>query len=140
MTQATTPRLRHIIDPVAFFIALVGGPILFTLATFWLLLIPVFALGFGAIPYLLLATPTLLVYMRRNPATPASIARVSLASFVVGWLICTALATQIMGAGIASAALWILAFGTLFAPCWGASFGWLYVKLARDFYAKPIPH
>ena len=41
---------RYIIDPVAFFVALIGGPLLFTLGTFWIMLIPVAALGFGGDP------------------------------------------------------------------------------------------
>ena len=41
----------HLIDPVAFGAALILGPIIFTALTFYFI-VPVFALVFGAIPYL----------------------------------------------------------------------------------------
>jgi hypothetical protein len=45
MPVSSAPHLpyppRYIIDPVAFFAALVGGPLLFTALCFWALFIPV---------------------------------------------------------------------------------------------------
>ena len=46
--------------PIAFVFALILAPIVVAVLFFWLFLIPVFAVYFGAIPYLLFGTPVLL--------------------------------------------------------------------------------
>ena len=60
---------RCIINPAAFFIALIGGPALFTFAPFWMLFIPVASLGFGGHPYPVIVTPVLLLHLSRIPAS-----------------------------------------------------------------------
>ena len=61
--RAARPGPRYLIDPVAFFIALFGAPLLVALLGFWAFFIPIFALVFGGPIYLLLATPALLIHL-----------------------------------------------------------------------------
>jgi hypothetical protein len=129
---------RYLVDPVAFFLALLGGPALFTLLTCWLV-IPVFALAFGVLPYLLIGTPLLLIYLRRRPVTPRAISWLAFHAFVAAWVIYANMLYFAFPGGAASSALWVLPFGAIFAPCWGACFGMLYRGMARDFYSRPRP-
>ncbi len=130
---------RYIVDPVAFFIALVGGPLLFTLATFWVLFVPVVALSLGALPYLIVGTPVLLFHLGRNPAKPAKLALLALFTIIclLGCLCLAAALTQ--ESAMLGTPFFILISGTIFAPAWAATFGWVYGRLCRDFYAHPIP-
>lgn len=144
MTEITenTANPRYIIDPVAFFGALVGGPILFTAATFWILYIPVFALAVGGIPYLLVGAPVLLIHLRYRPAQVGGIAWLAFLSFAAAWVAVTLvllLANPDELGGTFAFSVIVLAFGTFFSTCWGASFGWLYTALARDFYTAATP-
>jgi hypothetical protein len=139
LAKPKTISPRYIIDPVAFFIALIGGPLVFTLATFWILFIPVFALVYGVVPYLVLGIPVLLFYLSRNPARPSSLAGIGLLTLF------SAAALLALGAvltnnqnGLGFIAFYV-GFGIFFAPAWAASFGWVYGKLCRDFYAHPVP-
>jgi len=59
------PNDRYAIDPIAFFLALIGAPLIVALVGFWILLIPVFAIGFGAIPYLTIGAPMLIWGLHR---------------------------------------------------------------------------
>ena len=61
---------RNLIGPVAFFVALIGGPLLVTAATLWLV-IPVFALMLGGPLYLAIGTPLLLWHLGRHEASRA---------------------------------------------------------------------
>ncbi|MGJ8615316.1 MAG: hypothetical protein ACSHWS_00660 [Sulfitobacter sp.] len=129
---------RYIIDPVAFFLALIGGPLLFTLATFWMLFIPVMALGLGGFPYLIFGTPVLLIYLSRHPAKPLQLAGLALLT-----LFCLSICLSIGAAILQDEAVFalipfILIFGAIFASAWAASFGWVYNKLCRDFYTQPL--
>lgn len=133
------PSQRYIIDPVAFFAALFGGPILFTLATFWIAFVPVFALAIGGLPYLLIGTPVLLIYLSRRPVQPRALAGLALATVVLLGLLAH-LAALIAGREAQAFSIGLITlFGAIFAPCWAASFGWLYTRLARDFYTRPVP-
>ncbi|MEP1793022.1 hypothetical protein [Parasphingorhabdus sp.] len=127
----------YIIDPVAFFIALIAGPLLFTAASFWVMLIPVFALGLGGPLYLAIGTPLLLWYLRRHDGNPNDLA--VLALMVIGGLgllaSITALITQDRDALLGVA--FYFGFGIIFAPIWAYFFGRVYQYLRRDFFAKP---
>lgn len=139
MTEITVRNDYHIIDPVAFFIALFGGPILFTLATFWLLLIPVAALFFGGPIYLALGTPILLIHLRRHPAQSDVLALLAVKTLLVLLLpivLFGMITANIDAVGLGMA---IVLMGLIFGPCWAACFGWIYCKLARDFYTNPMP-
>jgi len=145
MTEITANSVNthYIIDPVAFFIALIGGPLLFTAATFWLALIPVFALALGAIPYLVVGIPVLLLHLRRHPPEVDRISTTALKAFLVLWAtVCAGAWLRNMSAvdavDLAALAGIILIFGSVFSLCWGACFGWLYRALARDFYTRAV--
>lgn len=130
---------RYAIDPVAFFLALLGGPILFTLATFWLFFIPVAALILGGLPYLMIGTPVLLIYLSRRPAAPAPLAGLAMA--VVGMLSAVLVSAVALSGDREAIApvLGMLVFCIVFAGCWAASFGSLYRALVRAPFDKPIP-
>ncbi len=130
---------RYIIDPVAFCLALVGGPLLFTAASFWAFFIPVFALMFGGPVYLVIGTPVLLWYLRRNDGDPSDLAFIAFMSMAIALLL-AALAgamsgdEQIIGLGLG-----YFGFGMIFAPAWAYFFGSIYRRYRRDFFAKPRP-
>ncbi|MFT4961607.1 MAG: hypothetical protein ACI92Z_002699 [Paracoccaceae bacterium] len=127
----------YIIDPVAFFAALIGAPILFTLATFWVFLIPVFALLPGGQFYLVIGTPMQFWYLRHHKANPrkiaelAPLANLALMAAMAGFAILTNRPHQV------TAALYYSGCGLLFAPIWGRMFGWLYQKMRREIYTPP---
>ncbi len=138
VVEPPDPSRRYLIDPVAFFVALIGGPILFTIATCWLLFIPLGALIFGGLPYLLIGTPVLLVHLSRNPARPRDIAGVALAVCTVLCLIALALAALSGVEGAALFVLFVFVCAAIFAPSWGACFAVLYRRMARDFFTRPL--
>ncbi len=52
--------VRPAFDPIAFFGALLLAPIVVAVLFFWVMLIPIYAVMFGTIPYLLFGGPVLL--------------------------------------------------------------------------------
>lgn len=123
------------LDPVAFALALILAPIFTGVLFFWALLIPVFAVAFGAVPYLIFGTPVLLWMVSRYPPEAKT--------FAVGGLL-----------ALAFFALCILVLSELNAPllprepgfiafliCWGIPFsmGWFaaFAILYRRFY-RPL--
>ncbi len=142
MQMLTTPPQvpyppRYIIDPVAFFIALIGGPLLFTALSFWALLIPVFALILGGPIYLVVGTPVLLWYLRNHDGDPSALGFLSLK--VIGFL---APLTILISAAISDEELLLIGiysigFCMFFAAAWAYCFGRIYQHLRRDFFAKP---
>ena len=140
MTEITENN-RYIIDPVAFLAALFGAPILFTAATFWILLIPVGALIVGGLPYLFLGTPLLLIHLRRHPAVGSDIAWLAFlasAALVAAGTVVALLAPGADTPSILSLAMITLLMAIIFSTCWAATFAWLYKALARDFYLNAI--
>lgn len=128
---------RYIIDPVAFFFALIFGPILFTAMSFWALFIPVFALVLGGPAYLLVGTPLLLWYLRRHDGDPNALAALAFRVLVAA-LILVALISALTGSGaLLGSSLWYIGFGMIFGPAWAYFFGFLYQKYRRAFFAKP---
>ena len=134
---ARAAQPSYIIDPVAFFVALIGGPLLVTAISFWLAFVPVFALGFGGPFYLLIGTPVLLWYLRRNKGdTDAIIGLAFLANLAIFAL--GSAATAMSGdQDMLGATLFFAGFGMIFAPAWGWGFGFLYNRLRREFYTHP---
>jgi hypothetical protein len=136
MTEKTGNE-RYIIDPVAFFAALILAPILFTAATFWLLFIPLGALVFGGLPYLVVAPPVLLIHLRRHRVDPSRIAALAAVTSIVLVTLGTVMALLMPGIGpddVLISALLVMAFAVIFAACWGVTFAWLYRSMARDFF------
>lgn len=130
---------RYIIDPVAFFGALIAAPLLFTLVTFWIIFIPVFALVFGGPAYLIVGTPVLLWYLRRNDGDPADLGFLAFVIMVAGLVFICGVAFVAQEPELMSVGLGYLGFGMIFGPAWAYVFGRLYQKFRRDFYAKPRP-
>ena len=128
----------HIIDPVAFFGALILAPLLVTALTFWVAYIPVAALIFGAPFYLALGTPVLMWHLARNAPNATDIAGLAMATVAIAAGCLTVLAIL---AGQTETVHVILAgsiFGLIFAPVWGGTFGWLYIRMRREFFAQPV--
>ena len=142
--EARPKKTPHAIRPLAFVLALVLAPLVLAAPAFgliWLfhqigfeaqglivvLVIPVAAVLFGAIPYLLFGTPAFLLAVRKDfsAATAAFLANLAAAPF----FFLVFLARQ--GAEDAWAVVgMMLFFGSIAAPIWGGFFGWLYPRLA----------
>lgn len=130
---------RYIIDPVVFFGALIAAPLLFTLLTFWMLFIPVFALAFGGPAYLIIGTPVLLWYLRRNDGDPGDLGFLAFMIMFISLVLICGFAALAQVPELISIALGYLGFGMIFGPAWAYVFGRLYQTYRRDFYAKPRP-
>ena len=128
----------HVIDPVAFVLALLGAPLLVTVATFWAV-IPIFALIYGAPAYLICGTPALLWYLRRYEAKPTPLGLLALA--VNTATLPVLLWTDILpGKQDAASTLAMFGgFGGVFAFLWGFVFGWLYRQFRRGLFAPITP-
>lgn len=133
------PRpIRNLIDPVAFVLAMVGGPILVTLLSFWVVFIPVVALIMGGPLFLLIGTPVLLWHLSYHPPM---IDRISLLAFLtVLFASAPILPIALLWRNDQLLSLLMLfgGFGLIFAPVWGMATGWIYVRLRRDFYSHPL--
>jgi hypothetical protein len=126
------PDQRLILDRKAFGSALLLAPILFTLLTFWMLLIPFIALTIGALPYLLFATPIFLYLSSHYP--------IRASTFAIGGLLAHAAFVTLLALLVSirpddpPSVLAVVAFGGIpFAAGWGAMFAWCY----RAFYRLP---
>ena len=139
MNAPTSAPLRPI-KPVAFVAALslaplvLGVPCLLLLtlaialglelpALFVALLVPVYAVLFGAVPYLLFGTPAFVFALRWRKSLPGA---AFLANLVAAPAIFLAfLIPQGAEDAVAAAGL-VLFFGSMAAPIWGGFFEWLY--------------
>ncbi|MEQ6201763.1 hypothetical protein ABMC88_01795 [Sulfitobacter sp. HNIBRBA2951] len=144
MTYVPTPPpvpypAHYIIDPVAFFAALIGAPILFTAMSFWFLFIPVFALVLGGPVYLIIGTPLLLWHLRYHDGDPDDLALLAFKAMAVAMLAVLVFAAISGDGDLFGAGLWLSGFGMIFGPAWAYCFGRLYANLRRDFFAKPRP-
>lgn len=115
----------HRIHLPAFFAALFLAPILWGLLGAPLI-VPFFAMLFGGVPYLIFGTPLLLWYLGRRPCRALPIA---------GLAFLANLSCALCLGGLSQAGYFrqfgdwdqiVLAFGSFFAPLWGATFAWLY--------------
>ncbi|MDE4174831.1 hypothetical protein PXK01_11740 [Phaeobacter sp. PT47_59] len=126
---------RHLVDPVAFFIAMIGGPLLLGIAGLPTIIAP-FATVMGGPVYLIVGIPVMLVYMAQHRVTPydwAWLAFVThLAVFLPIFLIAVLTKGNVDGSSI------YLIFGCFFAPVWGCISGVLYARLERDFYKQTL--
>lgn len=141
MTEITASKKTReiwVIDPVAFFIALIGAPLAVAAAGFWAIGIPVFAVVIGGPFYLAVGVPVLLWHLGRHPPEPGRIARLALVSYGLpaGGFLLYLLATG--GQPAAQQYALFAAFGLIFAPLWGGVFGIFYLNFRRDLYARPI--
>ncbi|QUJ75601.1 hypothetical protein KDD17_11615 [Sulfitobacter albidus] len=130
-------RLRFLIDPVAFAVALIGGPVIFTLFSFWALFVPIFALAMGGPVYLLLGTPLLMWHLRHNEGDPSDLGWLAFKTMVVGMLAAILAALVTGNEDLFGLGMFYSGFGMIFAPAWAYFFGVIYRRLRRDFYATP---
>lgn len=129
---------RYVVDPVAFFIALIGAPILVTLPTFWMI-IPLAALLMGGPLFLIVGGPLLLWHLGRHEPDTEKIVRLSLLAMLVVALIgipCFVIANP--SGGALETALIFATFGFLFAMLWSAAFAWLYRAFLSAFFKRGI--
>ncbi|WP_291730117.1 hypothetical protein [Leisingera sp. F5] len=126
---------RHLVDPVAFTLAMVGAPLLTGLLGAPLLIPPLAAL-FGGPIYLLIGVPVMLAHVRRHRPTPGKWALLALKTQLLIFtpIFLLELATE---GNFDGTSLFLVA-GSLFAPVWGAVSGMLYDRLERDFYKQVI--
>ena len=142
MLALTTPPkvpypTRYVIDPVGFFAALIGGPLLFTALTFAPFFIPVAALFFGDPMFIIVGTPLLLWYLRLNDGDPNALAFLAFKVMAFALILAAALAAITGDDAVFGIGLWFTGFGMIFRPAWAYFFGIVYQYLRRDFFAKP---
>ncbi len=137
-----TPRynVRYAVDPVAFAFALLAAPLLVAVLGFWVIGIPVFALYFGGPAYLVMGTPILLIYLRLRQGSALEVAKLALATVVVG--LAALLATlSVLNLGSEVQIVVILGgFAVIIGPLWGYTFGRLYNHWRNDLSRRPIPN
>lgn len=127
---------RSPVDPLAFTLALVLAPLVFALLFFWVLLIPVFAVIFGAIPYLFFGTPIFLWGLGRGLEGVVAGAGLGFLAWIA---MCAALGIGWAAGRVEQDLLALLAyFGAGMAPGWGAAFALLYGRLRRAHYRISI--
>ena len=141
---ANPPRIRpfwrippqaepHLIDPVAFFAALIFGPIAFTLLTFFLF-IPVFALAFGAPTYLTFGALFFWLSLRRGWDGLLQIAAIGFLANLASAPAVYAVFSDLHYSSVAERTMMIIGIGCIFAPLWSLFFAVLYRWLRLDFY------
>ncbi|WP_106746347.1 hypothetical protein [Yoonia maritima] len=119
--------IRYSVNPTAFVAALILAPISVTLLTCWTI-IGLFALPFGAIPYLLLGTPVLLWAVTRIEPELWSYATLGFAVNLVCLL--ASLAAHALSLSSQSEQLvFIFAYGLLFGALYAGAFGVIYANL-----------
>ncbi len=121
----------HVIHMPAFFGALILAPLLVTALSFYVV-IPVFALMFGAPIYLALGTPLLLWQLSRIPCTSSDCAAAALLANAAACALAMLYSALTQNDDLVGLTLFYLFFGSIFAPLWGGMFGWLYLKFTRN--------
>jgi hypothetical protein len=114
------------LDPVAFAFAMIGGPILVTLCTIWIMFIPGFALLIGGIPYLVIGTPLALLMALTGPVTAGRSAIWGAMTIICITAPFAAVTGLMQQGGDAAGVLFIGAVSALFATLWAATSGWIY--------------
>ena len=130
------------ISPEAFIFALLGAPLFVTIAIcipFGIVglgviaMVGIGALVYGAIPYFAIGTPTLIWATRRFQPAFMRYAWLGLGGQLVFMILATALAPLFGSFPDAVGMLGVYAvFGTIFAPLYAGTFGWLYAAWAPD--------
>ncbi len=114
-------------DPIAFCLALIGAPIIFTLLTFYLL-IPIVALFFGLPFYLAIGTPVLLWMVGRYHPSFLTYAFAGLmVNIGLFFIVRLAEATAVISSHTSE----LFVFGLIFGPLWAGLFAVLYHWLHR---------
>lgn len=138
ISENTERQERFVVDPVAFFAALVGAPLLVTAATLWLFFIPLAALIIGGPIYLVVGTPLLLWFLAFNDVSIGRIVWVALTAIAV-LVGLTALFLTLNEQTRQLETLFVFApFALIFGSVWAATFAVLYRGLRRDLYTCSI--
>ena len=120
-----------------FIFAMICGPLLFTLCTFWIYLIPLYAFMFGGIPYLVIGFPLAIALARTGPVTTDR--AIAWAGFTI--LIPTAIAivpiALIEGRDSVQFTLAFSAASLVFGVGWSASSAWIYGALTKVTRQQP---
>ncbi|QBF33560.1 hypothetical protein [Thalassococcus sp. S3] len=136
MTEITASNRFQVVDPIAFFLALVGAPLVVAVLGFWIMLIPVVGIVLGGPYYLILGTPILLAYLllyEPKPWIAALLATVAVLLLLGGaHLLQARLPTDLLREPM------YLYFGPPCGAAWGAAFVWLYRWIRQDIF-KPDP-
>jgi hypothetical protein len=137
MTRLTNMPLPF--DPVAFALALIGGPLLVTLLTCWLLFIPVAALIVGGPIYLIVGTPVLLWMVGRYPPEVSHFALAAFTANIVLCLLIVVVQILIPAARDSGTREFILlpVCGLFFGPLWAGAFASIYRRFNR--MARLVP-
>jgi hypothetical protein len=134
--QSGTPP-RHTVDPVAFIVALVMAPLSIAALGFWALLVPVFAVYFGAIPYLLFGAPLFYLSLHRHGLHADKL--ISIGVYANGFIPFAFIPVALFqGFDLQSyliASDLLLGFGALIGPLWAWAFAWIYKFLRRDAFS-----
>lgn len=130
--MTATTEARPLLDPIAFAAALVLAPVAVTALTCWLLLVPVFALYFGALPYLAFGTPVFLWMVTRFPVRFGTFALSGLLAHAV-FVGCFALWAAANPGRDADMLGFYALWGIPFAMVWGGAFAAIY-----QFYYRPL--
>jgi hypothetical protein len=122
-----------------FLVAMVAGPLLVTVCTFWLMYIPVYALIFGGIPYLVIGLPIAVLMSRTGPVNVER----ALAWSGLTIVIITAVATLPAAILGEQDSVWfVLAFGgvsIIFGAAWAATSAWVYGQMTRAPATNTLP-
>lgn len=121
------PGATQPINLLAFACALIGGPLIVALALFWAI-IPLFALEYGFLPYVLLGTPVGLFMLSRGYDSLLEFALAGFAGnmflFALWWVW-----NAIAGHGQAGLIFMLFLPSAVFAPLWSIAAACLYAKL-----------
>ncbi|MDE4273606.1 hypothetical protein PXK58_04740 [Phaeobacter gallaeciensis] len=134
-TEPEIVAKRHLVDPVAFALAVVGGPLLAGLIGAPTLISP-FATLIGGPVYVLAGTPIMLAYLAMRDSTPEAWAGLAFLTNLI--LFGIILQLPDMSRSTQSWDGMRLVWGSLFAPIWGWISGCIYASLKRDFYKQPL--
>ncbi len=140
MTEHNEIHSRYPVDMVAFVVALIGAPLVVAVLGFWAALVPVFAVPFGAIPYLLFGAPLFFLNLQRHGANSGNLISIGLYAngLIPIALIPIALLNTMDLETYLNLNYFLVGFGALFGPLWAWVFGSIYRYLQNDFYAQPL--
>jgi hypothetical protein len=122
---------REPIDPVAFLIAFVSAPFVFTLMYFWVLFIPVIAFIGGLLPYLILGLPLLMWHLLFHDINEDLLHRFALKSILTIGIPVMVMSVVFKAEALLGFALYGTIFGVMIGPLWAIQFCRIYVALRR---------
>jgi hypothetical protein len=126
-------EIHPLLDPIAFAGALVLAPLAFATVTFWMALVPIFAIYFGAVPYLVFGGPVFLWMVTRFPPHVGTFAIAGLLAHAL-FVLCLALWQMADDDRLDHFLKFMALWGIPFSLGWGGTFAWMY----RAFYRSPV--